>query len=147
MHAINSTYKAIILAVDNGEECPALPFGKGLLLPPWAGEAGTPSPGALLTPVPAGLPGATGTGTLLLLLQDVNDNGPMPEPRIFDICNRQPEEQLLKIVDKDLPPNTYPFQASLEHGSGTNWTVKMTGQGRCHLVQPGHPPSVWGGGE
>ncbi|KGL97516.1 Cadherin-1, partial [Charadrius vociferus] len=92
VHAINSTYKAIILAVDNGS------------------------------------PGATGTGTLLLLLQDVNDNGPMPEPRIFDICNRQPEEQLLNIVDKDLPPNTYPFQAMLEHGSGNNWTVKVTGQ-------------------
>ncbi|NXV16545.1 CADH1 protein, partial [Cepphus grylle] len=92
VHAINSTYKAIVLAVDNGS------------------------------------PDATGTGTLLLLLQDVNDNGPMPEPRIFDICTRQPEEQMLNIVDKDLPPNTYPFHAVLEHGSGTNWTVRVTGQ-------------------
>uniref|UniRef100_A0A8C4U3E9 Cadherin-1 n=1 Tax=Falco tinnunculus TaxID=100819 RepID=A0A8C4U3E9_FALTI len=92
MHAINSTYKAIVLAVDSGS------------------------------------PDATGTGTLLLLLQDVNDNGPMPEPRIFDICNRQPEEQTLNIVDKDLPPNTYPFQAALEHGSGANWTVRVIEQ-------------------
>ncbi|NXN39190.1 CADH1 protein, partial [Rhinoptilus africanus] len=92
VHAINSTYKAIVLAVDNGS------------------------------------PDATGTGTLLLLLQDVNDNGPMPEPRIFDICSRQPEEQTLNIVDKDLPPNTYPFQAVLEHGSGANWTIKLMGQ-------------------
>ncbi|XP_050759842.1 cadherin-1 [Gymnogyps californianus] len=92
VHAINSTYKAIVLAVDSGS------------------------------------PDATGTGTLLLLLQDVNDNGPTPEPRFFDICNRQPEEQTLNIVDKDLPPNTYPFQAALEHGSGTNWTVKVTRQ-------------------
>ncbi|NXP10934.1 CADH1 protein, partial [Thinocorus orbignyianus] len=92
VHAINSTYKAIVLAVDNGS------------------------------------PDATGTGTLLLLLQDVNDNGPTPEPRIFDICSRQPEEQTLNIVDKDLPPNTYPFQAALEHGSGSNWTVQMAGQ-------------------
>ncbi|NXI71548.1 CADH1 protein, partial [Anseranas semipalmata] len=92
VHAINSTYKAIVLAVDNG------------------------------------VPDATGTGTLLLLLQDVNDNGPTPEPRIFDICSRQPEEQTLTIVDKDLPPNTYPFQAALEHGSSTNWTVKVTSQ-------------------
>ncbi|XP_065496689.1 cadherin-1-like [Caloenas nicobarica] len=89
VHAINSTYKAIVLAVDNGA------------------------------------PDATGTGTLLLLLQDVNDNGPTPEPRNFDICNQQPEEQTLTIVDKDLPPNTYPFQAVLEHGSGSNWTVKV----------------------
>uniref|UniRef100_A0A8B9DE51 Cadherin 1 n=1 Tax=Anser cygnoides TaxID=8845 RepID=A0A8B9DE51_ANSCY len=92
VHAINSTYKAIVLAVDNG------------------------------------VPDATGTGTLLLLLQDVNDNGPTPEPRIFDICSRQPEEQTLTIVDKDLPPNTYPFEAALEHGSSTNWTVKVSGQ-------------------
>uniref|UniRef100_A0A8B9NTK8 Cadherin-1 n=1 Tax=Apteryx owenii TaxID=8824 RepID=A0A8B9NTK8_APTOW len=78
--------------------------------------------------VPPGAPDATGTGTLLLVLQDVNDNGPTPEPRFFDICNRQPEEQMLTIVDKDLPPNTYPFQAALEHGSSTNWTVRVTGQ-------------------
>ncbi|XP_042653562.1 cadherin-1 [Tyto alba] len=92
VHAINSTYKAIVLAVDSGS------------------------------------PDATGTGTLLLHLQDVNDNGPTPEPRIFDICNRQPEVQTLNIVDKDLPPNTYPFQAELQHGSGANWTVRVTRQ-------------------
>ncbi|XP_027540691.1 cadherin-1 [Neopelma chrysocephalum] len=90
-HAINSTYKAIVLAVDSGSPLDA-----------------------------------TGTGTLLLLLQDVNDNGPVPEPRNFDICNRQPEEQILNIVDKDLPPNTFPFRAELVHGSSINWTVKVT---------------------
>ncbi|NWZ34845.1 CADH1 protein, partial [Brachypodius atriceps] len=89
-HAINSTYKAIILAVDNGSPHDA-----------------------------------TGTGTLLLVLQDVNDNGPVPEPRSFDICNRQPEEQMLKIIDKDLPPNTYPFKAELMHGSSSNWSVEL----------------------
>lgn len=92
------------------------------------------------------MPDATGTGTLLLLLQDVNDNGPTPEPRIFDICSRQPEDQTLTIVDKDLPPNTYPFQAALEHGSGTNWTVEIFGQGRCCGVCPSHPPVVQGSG-
>ncbi|XP_062442289.1 cadherin-1-like, partial [Rhea pennata] len=91
-HTLNSTYKAIVLAVDSGA------------------------------------PDATGTGTLLLVLQDVNDNGPTPEPRFFDICNRRPEQQTLTIVDKDLPPNTYPFQAVLEHGSSSNWTVSVAGQ-------------------
>ncbi|NXC63888.1 CADH1 protein, partial [Aleadryas rufinucha] len=90
-HVINSTYKAIVLAVDNGSPHDA-----------------------------------TGTGTLLLLLQDVNDNGPVPEPRSFDICNRQPEEQTLNIIDKDLPPNTFPFKAELMHGSGSNWTARVT---------------------
>uniref|UniRef100_A0A8C5TTH8 Cadherin-1 n=1 Tax=Malurus cyaneus samueli TaxID=2593467 RepID=A0A8C5TTH8_9PASS len=97
-HAINSTYKAIVLAVDNG----------------------SPKYG-------------TGTGTLLLLLQDVNDNGPVPEPRSFDICNRQPEEQTLNIIDKDLPPNTFPFRAELMHGSGSNWTARVTSPDLVHL--------------
>ncbi|XP_069724393.1 cadherin-1 [Phaenicophaeus curvirostris] len=92
VHAINSTYQALVLAVDSGS------------------------------------PDKTGTGTLLLLLGDVNDNGPMPEPRAFDICSRQPEQQTLTIVDKDVPPNTYPFQAGLEHGSSTNWSVEVTQQ-------------------
>ncbi|XP_061226372.1 cadherin-1-like isoform X2 [Neopsephotus bourkii] len=97
VHAINSTYKAIVLAVDSGS------------------------------------PDATGTGTLLLLLQDVNDNGPMPEPRLFDVCTRQPEDQTLTIIDKDLPPNTYPFEAVLEHGSSINWTVTLKGQDQLVL--------------
>ncbi|XP_007443332.1 cadherin-1, partial [Python bivittatus] len=67
---------------------------------------------------------ATGTGTLLLHLEDVNDNWPEPEPRTFDVCNRNPEAQVLNIVDKDLPPNTGPFSAKLEFGSNANWTVQ-----------------------
>ncbi|NXI36597.1 CADH1 protein, partial [Galbula dea] len=97
VHAINSIYKAIILAMDSGS------------------------------------PDATGTGTLLLLLEDVNDNGPTPEPRSFDVCSRQPEEQTLSIVDKDLPPHTYPFHAALVHGSGVYWTVTVAGQDKLVL--------------
>lgn len=125
VHAINSTYKAIILAVDNGEAVPPLQswklWGCGLSTSLMSGFVG--------------IPDATGTGTLLLVLQDVNDNGPTPEPRSFEICNRQPEQQMLSIVDKDLPPHTYPFNAALEHGSSNNWTVAITGQGRCCGVQ------------
>lgn len=81
------------------------------------------------------MPDSTGTGTLLLLLQDVNDNGPTPEPRSFEICSRQPEKQVLSIVDKDLPPNTYPFTVALEHSSSQNWTVSIISQGRCYGVR------------
>uniref|UniRef100_A0A8C6XTY7 Cadherin-1 n=1 Tax=Naja naja TaxID=35670 RepID=A0A8C6XTY7_NAJNA len=70
------------------------------------------------------LPPATGTGTLLLYLEDVNDNWPEPDPRMFDICSRSPEPQVLSIVDKDMPPNTSPFLAMLEFDSGANWTVE-----------------------
>ncbi|KFV70338.1 Cadherin-1, partial [Dryobates pubescens] len=88
---------------------------------------------ALVLAVDSASPPATGTGTLLLLLEDVNDNGPTPEPRSFDICSRQPEPQTLTIVDKDLPPNTYPFKADFKHGSNVNWTVRVTGQDTLEL--------------
>nr|XP_033796038.1 cadherin-1 isoform X2 [Geotrypetes seraphini] len=87
----NSTYRAIIKAVDNGS------------------------------------PPATGTGTLELQLLDVNDNGPEPEPRSFEICSQDPIPQILDIVDKDLPPNTSPFKVQLKYGSEANWTAEMYG--------------------
>ncbi|XP_065423478.1 B-cadherin-like isoform X4 [Chrysemys picta bellii] len=90
---VNSTYKAIVLAVDSGQ------------------------------------PLATGTGTLVLTLEDVNDNGPEPDPREFYICNQNPVVQLLNIVDLDLPPNTGPFKVDLLHGSGSNWTATVNAQG------------------
>lgn len=76
---------------------------------------------------------ATGTGTLLLHLEDVNDNWPEPDPRMFDICNRNPDPQVLSIVDKDMPPNTVPFLAKLEFDSGANWTVE-TNKGRKRVA-------------
>ncbi|XP_030060503.1 cadherin-1 [Microcaecilia unicolor] len=88
---MNSTYRAIILAVDNGS------------------------------------PPATGSGTLELHLVDVNDNGPEPDPRSFQICSRDPKPQRLLIVDKDLPPNTSPFRVELKYGSEVNWTAVVSG--------------------
>ncbi|XP_072836945.2 B-cadherin [Pogona vitticeps] len=78
-------------------------------------------------------PPATGTGTLLIHLEDVNDNGPEPDPRVFDICSHNPETQVLKIVDKDIPPNTHPFFAKLELGSSANWTVQVNNEDNLSL--------------
>ncbi|OXB65094.1 hypothetical protein ASZ78_008377 [Callipepla squamata] len=80
---------------------------------------------AVLLAVDDGLPPATGTGTLLLTLLDVNDHGPEPEPRDIIICNRSPVPQVLTITDQDLPPNTGPFRAELSHGSGDSWAVEV----------------------
>ena len=77
--------------------------------------------------VPAGLPPATGTGTLLLTLLDVNDHGPEAEPRDITVCNRNPQPQVLTITDRDLPPNTSPFRAELTHGSGDSWAAEVGG--------------------
>ncbi|KAG8562960.1 hypothetical protein GDO81_015881 [Engystomops pustulosus] len=72
-----------------------------------------------------GIPFATGTGTLVLQVLDVNDNGPVPSPRAFTICSRNPEPYELMISDADLPPNTYPYEVELTHGSDLTWTAEM----------------------
>ncbi|XP_030060501.1 B-cadherin [Microcaecilia unicolor] len=87
----NSTYRAIILAMDNGS------------------------------------PPATGSGTLILHLLDVNDNGPEPHPRNITVCNRNPQPQTLSIIDKDLPPNTSPFTLAFSHGSEADWAAEIDG--------------------
>lgn len=89
---------------------------------------GEPPPALLLT---AGSPPATGTGTLLLTLLDVNDHGPEAEPRDITICNRSPQPQILTVTDRDLPPNTGPFRAELTHGSADSWAVEVGDEGNA----------------
>ncbi|XP_054566842.1 cadherin-3 isoform X2 [Eptesicus fuscus] len=76
-----------------------------------------------------GSPPATGTGTLLLTLVDVNDHGPVPEPRQITICNQSPVPQVLNITDKDLSPHTSPFKAQLTQDSDIYWTAKVNEKG------------------
>ncbi|XP_074957236.1 B-cadherin [Phalacrocorax aristotelis] len=102
----NSTYAAVLLAVDDGS------------------------------------PPATGTGTLLLTLLDVNDHGPEAEPRDITVCNRSPQPQVLTVTDRDLPPNTGPFRAELSHGSRDSWAVEVGDEGdtvTLRLVAPLEP--------
>uniref|UniRef100_A0A2K5IZF8 Cadherin-1 n=1 Tax=Colobus angolensis palliatus TaxID=336983 RepID=A0A2K5IZF8_COLAP len=79
---------------------------------------------ALIIATDNGSPVATGTGTLLLILSDVNDNAPIPEPRNIFFCERNPKPQVINIIDADLPPNTSPFTAELTHGASANWTIE-----------------------
>lgn len=76
-----------------------------------------------------GSPPATGTGTLLLTLTDINDHGPVPEPRHITICNQSPVPQVLNITDKDLSPNSFPFQAQLTHDSDIYWVAEVSEKG------------------
>ncbi|KAG9474961.1 blastomere cadherin-like [Eleutherodactylus coqui] len=80
-----------------------------------------------------GIPSATGTGTLVLQLLDVNDNGPVPSPRAFTICSRNPEPYEFTISDADLPPNTYPYAVELTHGSEVTWTAELKGTNSLFL--------------
>ncbi|NXD74769.1 CADHK protein, partial [Eolophus roseicapillus] len=96
----------------------------------------------VLLAVDDGSPPATGTGTLLLTLLDVNDNGPEAEPRDVTICSRSPQPQVLTVTDRDLPPNTGPFRAELIHGSRDSWDVEVGDEGdtvTLRLVAPLQP--------
>ncbi|XP_048371127.1 B-cadherin-like isoform X1 [Sphaerodactylus townsendi] len=90
---------------------------------------------AVVLAVDDGSPPATGTGTLLLTLLDVNDNSPELDRQEVTVCNRNPERQSLPIRDKDQPPNTSPFHAKLTNGSDDNWAVKMDAKGEVALLE------------
>ncbi|KAM8776577.1 cadherin-1 [Rhynchonycteris naso] len=89
---------------------------------------------ALIIATDNGSPVATGTGTLLLILSDVNDNAPVPEPRSMDFCQRNPQPHIINIIDPDLPPNTSPFTAELTHGASVNWTIEYNDQEHESLI-------------
>ncbi|XP_006860280.1 PREDICTED: cadherin-1 [Chrysochloris asiatica] len=89
---------------------------------------------ALIIAFDDGSPVATGTGTLLLTLSDVNDNGPIPDSRNMDFCQRDPQPHTIKIIDPDLPPNTSPFTAELTHGASVNWSIEYKDAARESLL-------------
>ncbi|XP_028931957.1 cadherin-3 [Ornithorhynchus anatinus] len=76
-----------------------------------------------------GSPPATGTGTFLMTLLDVNDHGPVPQPQQITVCNHNPVPQVLNITDQDQPPNTTPFRAQLTHDSDIHWTAEINERG------------------
>uniref|UniRef100_A0A2K6R773 Cadherin-1 n=1 Tax=Rhinopithecus roxellana TaxID=61622 RepID=A0A2K6R773_RHIRO len=59
---------------------------------------------ALIIATDNGSPVATGTGTLLLILSDVNDNAPIPEPRNIFLCERNPKPQVAGLLQPSDPP-------------------------------------------
>ncbi|XP_027862170.1 B-cadherin-like isoform X11 [Xiphophorus couchianus] len=68
---------------------------------------------------------ATGTGTLIITLEDVNDNPPSVDDRLVKMCNKKPVPQLLSVTDKDGPGFTFPYSVTLQDSAKTNWTARM----------------------
>ncbi|XP_072292923.1 B-cadherin-like [Eucyclogobius newberryi] len=68
---------------------------------------------------------ATGTGTLEIKLEDVNDNAPSINDRDIRVCNKEPASHLLSVTDKDGPGFSAPFRVDLQGSSQTNWTARM----------------------
>ncbi|KAM4612465.1 cadherin-1-like [Discoglossus pictus] len=78
---------------------------------------------AIILATDSGTPSATGTGTLLIHLIDVNDNAPFLEPASASFCQNNPVSVKLNIIDHDLPPNTEPYISELLRGCNENWTA------------------------
>uniref|UniRef100_A0A6Q2Z118 Cadherin-1 n=1 Tax=Esox lucius TaxID=8010 RepID=A0A6Q2Z118_ESOLU len=68
---------------------------------------------------------ATGTGTLIIQLEDVNDNAPVIYEREISVCNRESSEKHLAVTDQDEGSNGAPFSVQLQGQSNSNWTAKM----------------------
>ncbi|KAJ8395987.1 hypothetical protein AAFF_G00026950 [Aldrovandia affinis] len=75
----------------------------------------------------SGIPPATGTGTLQIFLQDINDNAPHVSPQEAKICEK-PEPNAINITasDRDINPNAGPFAFELDlrpPDVRKNWTI------------------------
>lgn len=76
----------------------------------------------------AGSPPATGTGTLVIHLEDYNDNAPYVVPSVARVCE-DAHDMNVAIVggrDKDLTPNAAPFKIELGKQPGLDKTWKVT---------------------
>lgn len=75
-----------------------------------------------------GNPPATGTGTLVIQLEDYNDNAPYVVPSVARVCEDANDMNVAVVGgrDKDLPPNGAPFTIELAKQSGLDTTWKVT---------------------
>uniref|UniRef100_A0A8C7QRB1 Cadherin-1 n=1 Tax=Oncorhynchus mykiss TaxID=8022 RepID=A0A8C7QRB1_ONCMY len=68
---------------------------------------------------------ATGTGTLIIELEDVNDNAPTIDESVIRVCNKESSPQLLSVTDKDSAGFAAPYTVQLQGSSHSNWTARM----------------------
>ncbi|XP_028263750.1 cadherin-13 [Parambassis ranga] len=89
---------------------------------------------ALFIATDNGTPPATGTGTLVIHLEDYNDNAPYVVPSVARVCE-DAHDMNVAIVggwDKDLPPNAAPFKIELGKQPGLDKTWKVTRVNSTH---------------
>ncbi|XP_069758303.1 cadherin-13 isoform X3 [Narcine bancroftii] len=83
---------------------------------------------ALFLATDDGFPVATGTGTLIITMMDVNDNPPSVYPTVAMFCedSKDLNVAVLGATDKDLKPNADPFKFQLSKQPGIDKTWKVT---------------------
>ncbi|GAA6101896.1 cadherin-13 [Tachysurus ichikawai] len=79
-------------------------------------------------------PPATGTGTLIITLEDENDNAPYVVPSVVRVCEDAKEVNVAVIGarDKDIHPNTDPFKIELGKQLGLEKTWRMSKINNTH---------------
>lgn len=93
-----------------------------------------------------GNPPATGTGTLHITLEDVNDNVPSLYPTLAKVCDDAKDLRVVVLgaSDKDLHPNTDPFKFELSKQSGPEklWRItKLNGKSITFFSYALSPPA------
>ncbi|XP_024137460.1 cadherin-13 [Oryzias melastigma] len=89
---------------------------------------------ALFVAVDNGIPPASGTGTLIIHLEDFNDNAPYVVPSVAQVCE-DAHDMNVAIVggwDKDLPPNAAPFKIELGKQPGLDKTWRVSRVNATH---------------
>ncbi|ELK27579.1 Cadherin-like protein 26, partial [Myotis davidii] len=87
--------------------------------------------------VDEGHPPQTGTGTLTLLLSDINANAPSlhPRSRYLEVCeSSEPEPLLIEAEDGDLEPSSDPFTFELDTTQGHAGDTWKLGENRVALL-------------
>lgn len=89
---------------------------------------------ALFMATDNGNPPATGTGTLIIYLEDYNDNAPYVVPSVARVCEDVQDVNVAIVGgrDKDLPPNGAPFKIELGKQLGLDNTWRVTRVNSTH---------------
>ncbi|XP_064414708.1 cadherin-13 isoform X2 [Latimeria chalumnae] len=89
---------------------------------------------ALFLAIDNGNPSATGTGTLIITVEDVNDNPPYIYPTLAKVCEDSKDLSVVVLgaADKDLHPNADPFKFELGKQPGLEKTWKIAKVNNTH---------------